>query len=119
MGAIEHVGIIGLTGVAAASRLASDGPNELPTAKKRTLARQTWDVVSQPMLFLLLGAGLVYFLLGEVLDGIILMSFVVVVIGISIYQEHKTENALVALRDLSAPAGARATRRQSGPHRRS
>ena len=33
----------------------------------------------------------------------ILMSFVVVVIGISIYQEHKTENALAALRDLSSP----------------
>lgn len=103
MMAIEDVGIVSLTGVEAASRLASDGPNELPTAKKRTLARQTWDVVSQPMLFLLLGAGLVYFLLAEVLDGIILMSFVVVVIGISIYQEHRTENALVALRDLSAP----------------
>ena len=31
------------------------------------------------------------------------MTFVVVVIGVSIYQEHKTENALAALRDLSSP----------------
>jgi Ca2+-transporting ATPase len=55
------------------------------------------------MLLLLVGAGVLYFLLAEQLDGIILMSFVVVVIAISLYQEHKTENALTALRDLSSP----------------
>lgn len=57
----------------------------------------------EPMLLLLLGAGIVNFLLSEPLDGIILMASVVVVIAISIYQEHKTENALGALRDLSSP----------------
>src|SRR5512136_3346842 len=55
------------------------------------------------MLLLLLGAGAVNFLLAEPLDGIILMSFVFVVIGIELYQEHKTENALAALRDLASP----------------
>ena len=93
----------GLTAQQAEERLAADGPNELPTAKRRNLARQAWDVVSQPMLLLLLTAGTVNFLLSEPLDGVILMSFVVVVIAISIYQEHKTEGALAALRDLSAP----------------
>ena len=55
------------------------------------------------MLLLLLIAGTVNFLLAEPLDGAMLLSCVLVVIGISIYQEHKTENALDALRDLSAP----------------
>jgi P-type Ca2+ transporter type 2C len=93
----------GLTGDEAARRLAADGPNELPTAKPRNLLHQVWDVIRQPMLLLLLGAGTVNFLLSEPLDGAILMSFVLVVIGISLYQERKTENALAALRDLSAP----------------
>jgi P-type Ca2+ transporter type 2C len=93
----------GLTLAEVAARLAADGPNELPTARPRNLLRQTWDVVREPMLLLLLVAGTVNFLLAEPLDGVILMSFVVVVIGISIYQEHKTENALTALRDLSSP----------------
>jgi P-type Ca2+ transporter type 2C len=95
-----------LTGISsreAAERLAAEGPNELPTAKPRNLLQQAWDVLREPMLLLLLGAGTVNFLLSEPLDGVILMSFVIVVIAISIYQEHKTENALAALRDLSSP----------------
>jgi Ca2+-transporting ATPase len=93
----------GLSAAEAARRLAADGPNELPTAKPRNLLQQSWAVIRQPMLLLLLVAGTVNFLLAELLDGVLLMSFVVVVIGISIYQERKTENALAALRDLSSP----------------
>ena len=95
--------LTGITSREAAERLAADGFNELPAAKKRNLLKQAWDVMREPMLLLLLGAGTVNFLLSEPLDGGILMSFVIVVIVISIYQEHKTENALVALRDLSSP----------------
>jgi Ca2+-transporting ATPase len=93
----------GLTAGEAARLLAADGLNELPTARPRSLLQQTWDVIRQPILLLLLGAGAVNFLLAEPLDGAILLSFVVVVIAISIYQEHKTERALAALRDLSSP----------------
>jgi Ca2+-transporting ATPase len=37
--------VTGLTSQEAARRLAADGLNELPTAKKRNLPRQAWDVV--------------------------------------------------------------------------
>ncbi|MGB8503455.1 cation-translocating P-type ATPase [Mycobacterium sp.] len=97
------VTLIGLSAEQAAQRLVTDGPNELPTAKRRNILQEAWDVIRQPMLLLLLGAGAVNFLLAEPLDGAMLMAFVVVVIGISIYQEHKTERALAALRDLSSP----------------
>jgi Ca2+-transporting ATPase len=93
----------GLSSEEAARRLAAEGPNELPASKRRNLVQQAWEVVRQPMLLLLLGAGAVNFLLSEPLDAAILMTFVVAVIAISIYQEHRTENALAALRDLSSP----------------
>jgi Ca2+-transporting ATPase len=95
----------GLTSAEASARLAADGPNELPAARPRGLLRQVWDVLRQPMLLLLLGAGTVNFLLAEPLDGAVLMLFVLVVIGISLVQEHKTENSLAALRELSTPRG--------------
>ncbi len=94
---------MGITSRQAAERLGADGPNELPTEKKRNLLRQAWDVLREPMILLLLAAGSVNFLLSEPLDGVITLSFVIVVIAISIYQEHRTENALAALRDLSSP----------------
>ncbi len=100
---LKDIGIVGLTSAEAAARLREDGPNELPAAKKRNLLQQAWDVIREPMLLLLLGAGAANFLLAEPLDGAILMAFVLVVIGIEIYQEHKTESALAALRDLSSP----------------
>jgi len=100
---IKDMGMEGMSSSEAAQRLAADGPNELPTVMKRNLAQQAFDVLREPMLLLLLGAGTINFLLAEPVDGIILMSFVLVVIGIEIYQEHKTENALAALRDLSSP----------------
>ncbi|MDA8080564.1 MAG: cation-translocating P-type ATPase [Actinomycetota bacterium] len=95
--------LVGLSSSEAAQRLNAEGPNELPAARKRSLARQSWDVIREPMLLLLLVAGVINFLLAEPLDGGILMFFVIVVIVISIYQESKTENALSALRDMSSP----------------
>ena len=102
-GTTEMVTLRGLSEGQAADRLRDDGPNELPTSKPRNVLQQLRDVLREPMLLLLVGAGVLYFLLAEPLDGVILLCFVGVVIAISLYQEHKTENALTALRDLSSP----------------
>jgi len=100
---VDPSSLTGLTTADAARQLATDGPNELPSARPRNIAQQARDVLREPMLLLLIGACVLYFLLAEPLDGVILMSFVVVVIAISLYQERKTESALTALRDLSSP----------------
>jgi Ca2+-transporting ATPase len=96
-------GVVGLASAEAARRLAAEGPNELPTARRRTLARQVIEIVREPMLLLLVTAGAVNFALAEPLDGLILLLTVGIVVGVSVYQSHKTEHALAALRDLSAP----------------
>jgi Ca2+-transporting ATPase len=41
--------------------------------------------------------------LGDVQEALMLLGFVLVIMGITIYQEQKTENTLEALRDLSSP----------------
>ncbi len=99
----DRVGLVGLTSESAALRLAEDGPNELPSAKPRNLLQQSWAVIKQPMLLLLLAAGSVNLFLAEPQDSLILMAMVFIVIFISISQERKSETALAKLRDLTSP----------------
>lgn len=93
----------GLTRAEAARRLASDGANTLPVDGRADILRQLWTIVSEPMLLLVLTAGVVNFLLAEPLDGSILMSTMVMIIGLSLHQQRKTATALGALREVSAP----------------
>src|SRR5579859_8191573 len=83
----------GLTTAEAASRLAAEGYNELPAGQRRTLWGQVWGVVREPMFLLLLACGALYLLLGELQEALLLLGFVLVVMGITLYQEHKTERA--------------------------
>ena len=93
----------GLSSAEAAAQLAADGPNELPSARPRTLLDVAIEVVREPMLLLLIATGSVYLLLGDLEEAIALVAAIGVVIGISLYQAQKTEHALQALRDLSSP----------------
>ena len=84
-------------------RLLEEGYNETPSRERKNLPDIIGEVIREPMFLLLVGAGLISFVLGDVEEGAILLSFAVVVIGITAYQEQKTENALEALRNLSSP----------------
>jgi len=95
--------VVGLTDEEAAARLASEGYNEVPAAKKRSILAIAFDVVREPMFILLVAIGAIYLGLGDRKQAAVLLIFVVVVIGITFYQERKAERALEALRDLSSP----------------
>ncbi len=93
----------GLTEQEARERLAQDGYNELPTTKQRTFFHILLEVIREPMFLMLIACGLLYLLLGSQEEALMLLGFVFVIIGITFYQEQKTERALEALRDLSSP----------------
>src|SRR6185437_14493364 len=93
----------GLSAREAAARLRQEGYNELPRARRRRLLAMIGLVLREPMLLLLLATGAVYFILGDLREALVLMASVFVVIGITVYQERRTERALEALRDLSSP----------------
>ena len=93
----------GLSEIEARTRLHDEGPNELPSSDQRGMSTIVMEVLKEPMLLLLLSAGGIYLLLGDFNDALMLMFFVFVVIGITVYQEYKTECVLEALRDLSSP----------------
>jgi Ca2+-transporting ATPase len=100
---LNETNLQGLTEQEALERLAEDGYNELPSAKKRNFLHILLEVVREPMFLMLIACGLIYLFLGDRAEALMLMGFVVVIIGITFYQEQKTERALEALRDLSSP----------------
>jgi Ca2+-transporting ATPase len=55
------------------------------------------------MFLLLLATGVVYLVLGSLKEAVALMGAIFLVIGITLYQERKTERTLQALRDLASP----------------
>ncbi len=87
----------------AAQRLRDEGPNELGISQRRTLRAMAWDVVTEPMFLLLLGAGGIYLAMGDAHEALILLGFVAIIMTITVLQERRTDNALNALRDLSSP----------------
>ena len=95
--------ITGLTQQEALARFNIEGANELPSSKRRSGLAIAFEVVREPMFLLLVACGIVYLLLGEPKEALMLLSFVFVIMGITIVQERRTERALEALRDLSSP----------------
>ena len=93
----------GLSEAEARDRLAADGPNELPRQGVRSMPRILVEVMREPMLALLVGGGIVYLLLGDVHEALILLAFACLSIVITVAQEARTEHALEALRDLTSP----------------
>jgi Ca2+-transporting ATPase len=79
------------------------GRNELVPEKKSTFFHKVIDVIKEPMFLLLIVAAVIYFILGEPRDGLIMLVFVIGIISIEVIQEWKTDKTLKALRELSAP----------------
>jgi len=93
----------GLTTREAEARLKAEGYNELPRQDRRTSLRIALEVLREPMLALLLGGGLIYLLIGDIKDALILLVFASMSIVITVVQETRTERVLEALRDLTSP----------------
>ncbi len=105
----------GLSAKEAATRLAEDGPNALPGGQHRSLLSIALETVREPMFLLLLAAGTLYLVFGDLREGLTLFGFVVVTVALTLYQEGKTERAIEALRDLTSPRAL--VIRDGGPQR--
>ena len=99
----EPATLSGLTQAEAARRLAADGANELQQTHSRSALRIVLEVLREPMLGLLLAGGVVYLLLGDLEEAVILLVFACLSIGITVVQEARTERVMEALRDLTSP----------------
>ena len=93
----------GLTAQAAAQILLRDGPNALAQDGRRGPFRLVLEALREPMLQLLLAAGVIYLVLGNRTEALILLGFAVLNVALVVFQESRTERALAALKDLTSP----------------
>ena len=94
----------GLDDQEASRRLAQYGPNVLPEAHKRTLLAMFLDQFKDILVLVLVGACAVSFLLGEITDAVAILAILVLNSVLGVFQEHKADKALEALKKMSVPA---------------
>jgi len=93
----------GLTTAEAKEKLKREGSNILPSSKPKNFFSIALGVVKEPMFILLVSCGSLYLILGNLREGLMLLGFVFVIMGIEFFQEKKTEKALDALKDMASP----------------
>lgn len=93
----------GLTAAVAAQNLKNVGPNELASSKPRSILAIAFDTIREPMFLLLLACSILYLILGDLGEALLLSTAIFVVMAITFVQEKRTERTLDALRDLSSP----------------
>ena len=95
--------LTGLTASQVAEKLRTDGYNSLPSSKPKNIFTLALGVIKEPMFILLVACGSLYLVLGQLQEGLMLLGFVFVIMGIEFFQEKKTEKALDALKDMASP----------------
>lgn len=93
----------GLTEEEAAARRQRFGPNVLPAATGGGVLRRLLRQFQNPLVYVLIAAGVVTLLLAEYVDSAVIFGVVLVNAVIGFLQESKAEAALDALREWCAP----------------
>ena len=94
--------IQGLNDQQVAASRATFGANAV-TIEKQTILKTILGIVKDPMIVLLLAAAFLYFISGEIADGVFMALAIALVASISLYQEARSRNALAALKTLTQP----------------
>ena len=92
----------GLTRAEAAQRLQQHGPNTLPQAQRRSAWLRLLLQFHNPLIYVLLGAGIVTLLLEDYVDAGVIIGVVLVNALIGFIQEGKAEQALQAVHAMLA-----------------
>ena len=93
----------GLAVAEAQARLVSEGFNELPSAGRRSHWGLITEIIREPMFALLIGAAVLYAVIGDLGEAAMLLAFASISVTIAIVQRGRSEKALDALRDLTSP----------------
>ena len=93
----------GLTEEEAAKKLLAEGRNELQAPRNKTPVESFLAQLQDPLIYVLLGAAVISFLLKELADAAIICVVVFLNAFVGMVQEGKAKKALDALKKLTTP----------------
>lgn len=93
----------GLTSKAAKASAEKHGYNQIVSKRKSGFITAMRTLVTEPMIILLFVAAIIYFLTGNPGDGLFLSFAILLVAGISLFQENRSRNALNKLKEIIQP----------------
>jgi Ca2+-transporting ATPase len=95
--------VSGISEVTAQKRQEEEGLNVLPHTGAKPLGRLILEVLTEPMVLLLSACGILYSIIGEPGEAVMLLVSLVLMVVITLIQSFRSERALGKLRDLAAP----------------
>jgi P-type Ca2+ transporter type 2C len=97
----KHFGIKGLSDAEVLQSREKLGSNKLEFKTESGLNAALKSIVKEPMIILLFVAALIYFISGKTSDGFFLVTAIILVAFISLYQDVRSRNALAKLKQFS------------------
>ncbi|HVP16167.1 MAG TPA: cation-transporting P-type ATPase [candidate division Zixibacteria bacterium] len=94
----------GLTSGEAEARLKRYGENVLVEEERESFLDALKEEVRQPMILLLLSVGVLYSILGSVLDAVTIFTVIIVLVSVEVYSEYKAEQGVESLKKLASPS---------------
>jgi len=91
----------GLTTAEAESQRSIFGKNELEATRRHPILDSIREIATEPMFLLLTVACVLYFLLGDFTEAVMMVVSILFVTGIELYQGNKSDRALEALRKFT------------------
>lgn len=79
------------------------GFNQIDATSKNTWYQMLFKILKEPMLLLLIAVTIIYLLVSNYSEALFMFAAIVLVSGISFYQDHRSKNALAALEKLNEP----------------
>lgn len=93
----------GLTEEEARQRRSQYGPNKLQTHKRKSIFMMFVAQLQDVLIYVLMGAVIITMLMGEYVDGIIIMAVILINATLGVVQEVRAGNAIEALRNMASP----------------
>lgn len=100
---VNDFNIKGLTDEQIIDSKIKHGTNQLIHKKENGFIEALKSLIKEPMLLMLLLASFIYFISGNIGDGIFLSSAIIIVATISLFQDSRSRNALEKLKDFTLP----------------